>query len=373
LLGTDGTEFKLIAGESEGRGTVSVGQVTSNGGEGRDLQVQDGTTDLDGLEVGLREVADITLLLQSIQDLVQVVTQESGDNTGGSFVGTETVLVGRRGDTGTEKTTVLVDGIQGSGQEEQEAVVGLRLQGGVQQVVTLVSGHGPVAVLSGTVDTLERLLVEQNLQLVTVGNLVQDLHGDQVVVDSNGSLLEDRSNLELVGGDFIVAGLDRDTDLHQLVFGLRDGSKDTGGDLTKVVVLELLVLGGRNTDQSTASDLQVGAELVQVAVDQEELLLSTQGGEDTLGLGVAEDSQESDGSDGESLSRTEEDGLFIQSLTVVGDEDGGDVQDSGAVGATTDEHGANDNDKKYEQRMLRDANHAISVAKFTNLVGVQIV
>ena len=218
-----------------------------------------------------------------------MLTKESRDDHWRSLASSETVLVGGRGNGGTEKTAVALNSVKDRDEDKQEAVVGLRLDSGVQQVLTTVSGQGPIAVLARSVDTLERLLVEKNLELVLVRNLGEDIHSQQVVVNSKGCLLEDRGTLELLRSDLIVAGLDWDTKTEELEFSLRHGGHDLGGNTSKVVVVHLLMLRRQVTDQGTTSVLQVGTKRVERAIDQEVLLLSSEGGEDVADLGLGAD------------------------------------------------------------------------------------
>jgi hypothetical protein len=240
---------------------------------------------------------------------------------------------------------VLLNSVKDGDEGEQEAVVGLGLDGGVEQVLAAVSGHGPVAVLARSVDTLERLLVEEDLELVLVSDLGENIHGQQVVVNSKGSLLEDRGALELLRSDLVVAGLDGDTKTEELELSLGHGGHNLGRNTSKVVIVHLLVLGREVTDQGAASVLQVRAERVEGAIDQEVLLLCSEGGVDMadLGLGANRDGvdevQELRGSLGDGRGGAKKDSLLVKSIAVVRDEDRGDVQYRGAMGSLLDEHG----------------------------------
>jgi len=77
-----------------------------------------------------------------------------------------------------------------------------------------------------------------------VGDLRKNIHGQKVVIDSDMRLLKDRSHLKLSRGDFIVTSLNGDTKLDELKLGFEHGRKDTGRDVTKVMIFELLMLGG---------------------------------------------------------------------------------------------------------------------------------
>jgi hypothetical protein len=138
-------------------------------------------------------------------------------------------------------------------------------------------------VLTGTVDTTERLFVEENLELVTMSNTVEDIHSQQVVINSQKSFFKDGSNFELGGGNFVVTGLDGNTQLGKFILTLTDGRQDTGGDLTKVMIFELLVTRGETTQQGTTGDLEIRTESVKTTVNQEVFLFSTEGSVNKFG------------------------------------------------------------------------------------------
>lgn len=137
--------------------------------------------------------------------------------------------------------------------------------------------------LSGTVHTTERLFMEKDLELMSVGYTVHDIHSQQVVVDCQHGFFEHRCNLELGRSNFVVSCLDRASQSSQFVLAFTNCGQDACGDLAKVVVFQLLVTGRETTNKSTAGDLQVRAESVEASIDKEEFLLGTKGGEHMLG------------------------------------------------------------------------------------------
>lgn len=340
LLGPNGSELKLVSGKGKWRGAIAVRQVSGNGRESGDLDVEHRTAEFNGLEMRLGKVADVARVFDGVENFGQVLSEESRDDARGSLVGSEAVLVRSRGNGGTEETAVLVDGIQDGHETEKESVIGLGLDRWVEEIVAEVSGHGPVAVLSGAVHALERLLVEEDLELMAMSNLVERFHKDEIVVHGNNGLFEDGCHFKLIRGDFIVAGLDGDSNLVQLKLSFGDGGKDSRGNLTKVMVFELLVFWGQGSNERAPGNLQVWTEIIQGAINQEELLFRSKGRVHALGLLVTEDPKESDGSIREGLGRAEENGLFIESFTVVGDEARGNVENGSAMRTRSKEEGA---------------------------------
>ena len=165
------------------------------------------------------------------------------------------------------------------------------------------------------------------------------------MINSQRGLLENGCQLELLGSDLVVAGLDGDTKTEELQLGLGHGGEDLGRNAAKVMIVHLLVLRGQVADQGTASVLEIGAKRVEGAIDQEVLLLSSESGVDvgSAGLGTDRDGidqvQELAGRPCDRRCGAEEDSLLVKGITVVGDEDGGDVQNRSAVRAFLDEHG----------------------------------
>ena len=79
----------------------------------------------------------------------------------------------------------------------------------------------------------------------------------------------------LSGGYLIVLRFGQDTQLPQLSVQLLHEGGDTGLDGAKVVIVQLLPLGGLGAEQGPAGIDQVLALLIQSLVDQEIFLLWT--------------------------------------------------------------------------------------------------
>ena len=79
----------------------------------------------------------------------------------------------------------------------------------------------------------------------------------------------DGSKLMLSGGYLIVLRFGQDTQLPQLSVQLLHEGGDTGLDGAKVVIVQLLPLGGLGAEQGPAGIDQVLALLIQSLVDQE--------------------------------------------------------------------------------------------------------
>lgn len=177
-------------------------------------------------------------------------------------------------DCAAQQASVLVYGIQGGGAKHQKVQVFLGMEGGLQQILPQVGGHGPISMFPATIYPLEGLLVEEDFEAVSVGNSVEDLHGQEIVVNSNATVLENGGNLKLVWrnlqgnwkhrnpGYLIVASLERDSKLEELQLELSECGGNTRRDGAKVMVLELLVTGRDVSYKRSSSELQVGAHLI---------------------------------------------------------------------------------------------------------------
>ena len=89
---------------------------------------------------------------------------------------------------------------------------------------------------------------------------MEHFHGQQIMINSDSALLKNRRHFELRRCHFIVAGLDGDTDLVEFEFSLAHAGQNTRRDAPKVMVFELLMLGGNGADESTAANFEIWAE-----------------------------------------------------------------------------------------------------------------
>ena len=119
----------------------------------------------------------------------------------------------------------------------------------------------------------ERLLVEQALHAVLLGDRLEGRHQQLLVVGGDVGPLEHRGDLELAGRDLVVPGLGRDAELEQLALGVHHEAEHPLGDRAEVVVVELLALRRLGAEQGAARVDQVGTGQEEVPVDQEVLLL----------------------------------------------------------------------------------------------------
>ena len=131
--------------------------------------------------------------------------------------------------------------------------------------------------LSASVNAGKRLLVEENLEVVLDGNLAHHRHQQKVVINRNIGLLELRRALELVRSHLVVTCLDRYAKPVGGVFEVLHKLLDPLRNRTPIVILKLLVLGGRMPHQRTTGLHQVRTGIIEGLVHEEIFLLPTEG------------------------------------------------------------------------------------------------
>ena len=179
--------------------------------------------------------------------------------------------------------------------------------------------------LARAVDAFEGLFVQQDTETVLAADFTHQCHDQQVVVVGEVAFLEDRGQLELVRGHFVMTGFQWDTQFEGLHFQLFHKFHDAGGDGTEVMVLELLVFAALMAHQRTSAEQQVGAGGVESFVYQEIFLLPTEVGIYFLYLRV-EVMAYVDGSLVYGFERFQQWGFIVEGFAGVGDEDGRDTQ-----------------------------------------------
>ena len=183
------------------------------------------------------------------------------------------MVVARRGHHGPQQGPVEVNAPDHGATEQQELHVLVGSVAGIQQVALGGVAHRPVDVLAGTVDAFERLLVQQAVHPVLPGRVLQQRHGELLVIGGHVGGLEEGGDLELTGCHFVVASLGGDSQGVHLPLHVLHEDLDPLGDRTEVVVVELLALCRRGTEQGSARQQDVGAQGHEGTVHQEILLL----------------------------------------------------------------------------------------------------
>ena len=151
-------------------------------------------------------------------------------------------------------------------------------------------------------------------QAVLRRDLLQHLHRHHLVIDGEVGVLEDRRDFVLARGDLVVPRLDRHAHLEQLELRFGHAREHALGDGAEVLILHLLALRRLGAEERAAGVDQVGARKIEVAVDEEVLLLGTAGGVDALGRG-AEQLQHANGLLRDGFHRAQQRRLLVERLT----------------------------------------------------------
>mmetsp|Transcript_51832 Transcript_51832/g.155565 ORF Transcript_51832/g.155565 Transcript_51832/m.155565 type:complete len:661 (+) Transcript_51832:433-2415(+) len=279
LGGPDGAELEPGSSVGEGTGAVAI--------LGGDLEGEN----LAGAEVERLDARDVFALPLAVLEVLEieghVVAEVHGNNGGGRLARSESEVVSGGGDGHAHEVAVLVDGSGDGGHDDGEGVVvpgGLVDILGIEELNAVGGGEGPVVVLAGSVDVVEGFLLEEGGEAVTRGDLLNDLHDHQVLIDLGGVVSVERSELELSGGDLPVTRLEGDAHLPRLVLNLLHASEGRGGagEGGHVVIAHLLTAGGILANDGPAGHLKVGPLVVGLAGDEEDLLLESNVGADSL-------------------------------------------------------------------------------------------
>ncbi|OQC22871.1 MAG: hypothetical protein BWX70_02998 [Verrucomicrobia bacterium ADurb.Bin070] len=168
--------------------------------------------------------------------------------------------------------------------------------------------------------------MQQTSQPVLGRDRLQDLHDEILVIGRQVRGLENRCDFVLRGRDFVVTGLDRDTQLIQFRVDLRHEGQDTRRNGAEILVLQFLSLGRPRSEQRAPRAQQIRTRVIEAAINQEILLLRTRRCGDHAGIFVPQEPQHALRLAVDGLHRTQQRHLLVQGLTRPGAEGRGDAQ-----------------------------------------------
>ena len=235
------------------------------------------------------------------------------------------MVVTGRGDGSTEQPLMEVDGADHRGAEGQELGVLVRVVAGLEEVADTGAADGPVDVLAGSVDARERLLSEEADETMLGSDAAEQRHREHLVIVRDVGGFVDRSHFVLGRSDFVVAGLDRDTEFEALALGFHHAGEHAIRDGAEVLVFELLTLGRLGAEEGTTAGVEVGTEMEEAGVDQEVLLLRAARSGDVAVL-LAEEREDAGGGLVDGSHRAEERGLLVEGFALPGHEGGRDAE-----------------------------------------------
>mmetsp|Transcript_37043 Transcript_37043/g.76989 ORF Transcript_37043/g.76989 Transcript_37043/m.76989 type:complete len:459 (-) Transcript_37043:485-1861(-) len=334
ILGrSDSTEFKSATSVREGGGTVTILSWNLEG------------DDFSGTEVkGL--LARLVLGFRTIHECLKVVghvtTKVCRDDGGGSFASTQTEVISWGSNGHAHQITMFIDSRNDGSHDDREGSIissGLQDALGIKNIDSVTSGDGPVVVLSGSVDFVERLLLEKSSKTVLGSNFFNDLHNHQVLINLGGVGSVKRSKFKLVRSDLTMTGLEGNSHLPAFILNFLHASQSTGrsGEGGHVVITHFLSTRGVLSDKSTSSQLKIGAAVEVLTFNEEDLLFETNVGNNSRTDIKAKSRHEALSMLVNGGVGTEQWGLFIKSSTIVrhedrGDEDGVAAEEDGRGG-----------------------------------------
>ena len=181
--------------------------------------------------------------------------------------------------------------------------------------------------LAGAVHAGKGLFIQQASQSMALRHLFHGLHYDLVMIHSDVRRLIDGSQLMLRGSHLVVLGLCGHAQLPQLYVQILHESADALSDHAEVMILQLLSLGGGRAEQRTAGEDQVGSLQIFLTVNQEILLLRSDGGRHLGRLRIAEQPYNTERLLAHRLHGTKQRRLLIQRLSRIGAECRRDTED----------------------------------------------
>ena len=165
--------------------------------------------------------------------------------------------------------------------------------------------------------------MKQALETMAWCGLLHDLHHQLVMVDRKVRLIIDRCQLMLCRCDLVVLRLRGDAELPELHIHIAHEAMTDG---TEVVVIELLALRRHDAEEGTPRIDEVLPLQILVPVDQEILLLCTDGWLHRLRCRVTEQTENTQCLLIDRLHGAKQRGLRIQRLTTEGTEGGRDAK-----------------------------------------------
>ena len=178
-----------------------------------------------------------------VQQFGKLLAQEGADDGRRCLVGSQTMGVGGTHDAGLQEAVVPIDTHERLHDEDSEAQVLFRRLAGCMEQHPRIGREAPVVVLSGTVDSCERLLVQECPESVLACHPFHERHEQHVMVHCQVRVLEDRGKLKLVGCHLVVPCLHRDSQHQGLYLQVAHESCHTFRNAAEVMVIHLLVLG----------------------------------------------------------------------------------------------------------------------------------
>ena len=310
LSGAGRPELEPVSGERERAGSVAIARI------GGQVWQRIHANDHGALAFGRRR-RTLGNLLEYIGELV---TEEDRDDRRWRLIGTEPMIVGRRGDRDTQQPAELVDRPDHRPAENKELGVLVRGVTRYEKAAELRIAQGEVDVLARSVDAREWLLVEKALQSVLLGDRLERGHQQLLMIGGDVRPFKHRGNLELAGRDLVVPGLGGNAELEQFPLGVHHEAEHPLRNSSEVMIVELLALGRLGAEQSAPRVDEIGPGQKEVPVDEEVLLLRAAERDNRIEVAVAKQLQDAFRLCAHCLLAAQQRRLVIQGLPRHGDE-----------------------------------------------------
>ena len=250
----------------------------------------------------------------------EFVSHKDRDNCRRRLVRSQSVIVSCGCHGYTHQILIIIDRLDNSHQKYQELGILRRCSAGIQKVLARIGDNGPVVMLAGSVNSLERLLVKQACIMMLVRHLLHDLHRQLVVIHRDVGSFKYRCQLMLRGRNLVVLCLRRNAELPELLFQIMHVFGYLRFQNAEIVILHLLPLRCRSSDQGASAHQEILSLKVHILVDQEILLLGTNCGVNMCNLLISEKMKNLDRLLGQSLHGTQKRGFLVQSFSAKGTE-----------------------------------------------------
>ena len=192
-----------------------------------------------------------------IEQFSKLLAKERADDCRRSLVTTKTMSICSTHDRSLKQSVVLINTHQSLNYEGNKSQVLFRSFAWSVEQHTTISRQTPVVMLTTTIDSIEWLFVKQNTETMIASHTLHERHEQHVMVDSQITLLEDRSQLKLIWCHLIMTSFARNSKFKSLNLQILHKGLNTIRYSTKIVVVHLLVFSTLMSHKGSASKHQV--------------------------------------------------------------------------------------------------------------------
>ena len=114
--------------------------------------------------MAFQAVGGISSAQKLIEDVIQLLTKEYGNNRRRSLMCTQTMVISYIGSRFPEKIGMNINRLQDAGENQQELAVLVGAFARIQKIDAVIGSQGSVVMFTGAIDTGKGFLVEQAYQ-----------------------------------------------------------------------------------------------------------------------------------------------------------------------------------------------------------------